>query len=119
MPALQYFFDLLCRSLDILWRTHLDIQRIDALHTREILLHGNRDDDGFGIQFGLPEAFDLLLESADNRELQVVDLDRLAERRVLAAIKPLREFFRQQCHLLPEIDIARVEKSSRKDYKIA
>ncbi len=119
MPALENLSHLFRYRFHILRLPHLHVQRIDALHADEVLLHRDRNQDGFGIQFRLAEALDLFLERADHGELQIVNLDLLAYGRVLAAIQPLRQLVRQQRNLLTQIDIARVEKPSGEHHEIA
>ena len=120
VPAFENLSHLLCHSLHILRLTaparidgSIRSTRMKYCCTVIGITHG------FGIQFRFAEAFDLLLERADHGELQTVNLDLLTYCCVLAAIEPLRQLVRQQRDLLPQVDVARVEKPSGQHLEIA
>ena len=55
MAALRISLYLLRDGLHVRRGAHLNVQRIDAFHAREVLLHRDRNQDCFGIQFDCPK----------------------------------------------------------------
>ncbi len=119
VPAFQNLLHLQRNGLHIVGRTHLDIERIDAFHANEILLHRDRNQHGFGIQFGLSETVALFFESADYGELQAVNFDGLPDGALLASEQTQRQFVGQERDVLALRDIAAIEEPPGKYLEVA
>src|SRR5690348_6686660 len=100
MPLLEN----LGHSLGYRWHIarvpHLNVDRLHALERNEILHDRNRDQDRFIPDFSLPEAAGLFAKRSDYCELQLINLDRFADRGALAAEDPYRQFVGQERDVL-------------------
>src|SRR5690242_14071056 len=99
--------------------SHLNVDWLHALERDEILHDRNRNQDCFISDFSLPEAACLFAKCSDYRKLQLVNLDRLADRGALAAKNSYSQFVRQQRDMLAQANIAVVESPALDNHQIA
>src|ERR1022692_2837629 len=106
-------------ALHLFGGTRAHIERVDALGGREVALHGDRDDEGIALDFGLAVGLHLLAEGANYGELQVMQPDDLVERGGAAAEHILRQVIGEERHFLALRDIVLIEEPARTDDEVA
>src|ERR1039458_4043157 len=120
--AVAGFEDLLhapCHALHLFGGTRAHVERVDALGGREVALHGDGDDEGIAVDFGLAVGLHLLAEGANHGELQVVQANDLVERGGAAAEHILRQVIGEERHFLALRDIVQIEEAAGTDDEVA
>ena len=109
MPAFENLPDDSGHRLDVGGRPDLHIHRVDLLDGRKVAEDGNGDEHRLARQFRLTETLHTFLESASHRKLQTQNLDHLANRGGVRAVKAPRQGFGEHRHFLAQLDVAGVQ----------
>ena len=85
MTALEDLPNFFGDARHVFGKSGLNVERIDALNGSEISADGDGDEDCLVQHLGFAKRVGLFLERADHRELELVDLDLLAQDGLRAA----------------------------------
>src|SRR6267154_2337933 len=98
--------------------TRLRVQDLREFVSREILHHLVRNDGGVLLDLGSSKSGDAFAEDPDHREIELIELDLLAER-ILLRKQRVGKFLGQESDFVARGHVLGIEESSAKNLQVA